>query len=145
MTSLLLRSIPTHLRVIAPAALLAAAATLGGSAVGDPAIACAEPREWDIGAFDQCIEAADDAWANDPTINHDELAYHCCKSTGGDWDEARKSCVAPPADAEAQPTQPGVAPRPGVAEQPAEPAPPPFPIIQNPEVTQTFVTPTPIG
>lgn len=40
-----------HTRRIVPAALLAATATLGGSAIGDPAVARAEPREWDIGAY----------------------------------------------------------------------------------------------
>jgi hypothetical protein len=66
---------------------------------GDPATACAAPREWDIGAYDECIEPIDDAveagildWEG----AREEQKY-CCSITGGVWDEAQSTCVAPPA------------------------------------------------
>lgn len=37
---------PTNLRRLLSAGVLAAAATLGGSAIGDPATASAAPKDW---------------------------------------------------------------------------------------------------
>jgi hypothetical protein len=56
------RRTATYLRRVALATLFAAAATFSGSAFGDPAVACAAPREWDIGAYDACSTRVDDAW-----------------------------------------------------------------------------------
>lgn len=47
-------SISTYFSRLVPATLLAAA-TLAGSGVEEPAVACAAPAEWDIGAYDQCL------------------------------------------------------------------------------------------
>lgn len=44
-----------RLRRLVSATLFAAAVALGGGTLADPAIASAE-REWDIGAYDKCIE-----------------------------------------------------------------------------------------
>ncbi len=122
----------------APLQLLAA--TLGGNAVGDPAVACAAPnQEWDVTAFDKCIQ--DVIFSGHPNKSFTAEHKRCCTETGGQWNESTHECVAPPvqpADAQ-QPTLPGVAPRPGVATQ--EPAPAP---IRNPEVTATF-QPAPVG
>lgn len=127
---------PSHLRRLLPAVLLAAAATLGGSALGEPATACAVPdAEWDIGQYDNCIKAGN----NEPS--------DCCLISGGVWSETQ-GCVAPPAR-----TQPGlpeaVGPGAGVATQ--NPAPPP-PVARNPGMaprpgvitTETFA-PAPVG
>jgi hypothetical protein len=132
-------TIPTHLRLALPAALLAAAAALGGSAVGDPAIACAAPREWDIGTYDRCIAGVDVAWAEGKiaTENLNDAYRECCEKSGGIWSSlggGAGKCVAPPANAETQPTLPGVAPPPVGATQNPAPPPPPF---RNPGVAPT--------
>ena len=56
MVHLLPRTFLKYFRLLMPAALLAATAAVGGSAIGESPIACAEPREWDIGAYDQCVD-----------------------------------------------------------------------------------------
>lgn len=69
----------TRWRRILPAALCAAAL---GAALTVPAIASAEPREWDIEAYDKCMHEADNSGIIDP----DELvaAYAaCCLKSGG--------------------------------------------------------------
>jgi hypothetical protein len=132
MTSLL------HLRRIVPAALLAATAALGGSAIVDPATACAAPAEWDIGAYDRCVAKANDAWAEGLIKDLGGALRECCEKTGGVYILSNQKCQAPPAnsaDAPQQPILPGVAPRPGVVTE--IPAPPPPP-IRNPEVTMPF-------
>jgi hypothetical protein len=69
------RFIPTvsvRLRLLLPAALLAAGATLGGSAFGDPAIGCAAPNdEWDLEHYDACVASYkgkkyDQGWGSAP-------------------------------------------------------------------------------
>jgi hypothetical protein len=45
----------TRWRRLLPGALIAATTVLGGSALADPATACAAPREWDIGEWDKCV------------------------------------------------------------------------------------------
>ena len=88
---------------VALAAPLAAAAILGGSAFGAPATACAA-TEWDIGAYDKCMDAGvaqglDEGW--------DEHNKACCEKTGGDWNAVVKTCQAPPATGPLPPiTQP---------------------------------------
>ena len=137
-------AIPRRLRLLLPAALIAAAATLGGSAVGDPATACAGPKEWDSAAHDACLKQAYDDWQADK-INkktYGELAHGCCILSGGKWTPDSSYAAGGycgPKALETQPTHPGVAPLPGEATQ--NPAPPPP--IRNPGViTETF-TPTP--
>jgi hypothetical protein len=136
------RIIPTvsvRLRLLLPAALLAAGATLGGSAFGDPAIACAAPNdEWDLEHYDACVASYkgkkyDQGW--------DQHLIQCCFASGGVWSTKQGRCVAPSPNSEAQPTHPGVAPPPVEATQNPTPPPPP---IRNPEITQTF-TPAPAG
>ncbi|MGA5465234.1 hypothetical protein [Mycobacterium sp. NPDC050041] len=52
----------------------------------------AEPREWDIGDFDSCER-------NQPPSNSvEEYIEHvqwCCYRSGGDWNAATSTCVAP--------------------------------------------------
>ena len=70
-------------RPIMPAALCAAAV---GAALTVPAIASAEPREWDIEAYDKCIHDADEAGGKSGNFTADELvaAYAaCCINSGG--------------------------------------------------------------
>jgi hypothetical protein len=122
------------LRRVIPAVLLAAAATVGGSAVGDPAVACAEPNtgEWDIEKYDACMERARDL----PFPDYVNAVEMCCINSGGIFKDF--TCTAPPANPQ---SQPGVAPKPGVATQ--NPAPPVIRIPQD-EITATFA-PAPAG
>lgn len=137
----------TQLHRLVPAAVLLAAATLGGSAVGNPAIACAVP-EWDVDYYDRCVATVlADYQSGKRDFEHYNIGVVlCCENSGGIWTESQ-GCVAPPAE-QAQPTLPGTAPRPGVATQP--PPPPPPPVVRNPGVAprpgviETF-TPAPIG
>jgi hypothetical protein len=137
-----------YLRRLAPAALLAATAVLGGSAIGDPPTACAAPKELDIGQYDKCTDQVDKDVVNE-LIEWEELEAEyakCCANAGGTWNKSRKSCDAPAA-AESQPGRPGVAPPPGVATQPPPPPPPPVRnpgMAPRPGVIETF-TPAPIG
>jgi hypothetical protein len=122
---------PVRWRRLLPVAFIAAAGALGGSALAEPAHACAAPREWDIGAYDQCLnDGLGKGYNEEEWLNHQAL---CCWATGGDWNAAQGKCQAPPAE----PAQrPGMAPRPGVI-QTLEPAAPP--VIRNPGVvTETF-------
>jgi hypothetical protein len=79
---------------VALAASLAAAAILGGSAFGDPATACAA-AEWDIGAYDNCMDAG--AVQGLEGENWDAHNKACCENTGGDWNAGVKKCQAPAA------------------------------------------------
>jgi hypothetical protein len=121
---------PVRWRRLLPVAFIAAAGALGGSALADPAHACAAPREWDIGAYDQCLnDGLGKGYNEEEWLNHQAL---CCWATGGDWNAAQGKCQAPPAE----PAQrPGMAPRPGVI-QTLEPVAPP--VIRNPAVVETF-------
>jgi hypothetical protein len=107
------RTVPTRWRLLVPAALLAAAATLGGSAFGDPAVAFAAPREWDIGEYDKCIQQADHDFF-DGKISvavHDERVRICCSDSGGVWKAGLPlydACTAPPANAAGRTVPPGV-------------------------------------
>ncbi|MGZ8802279.1 MAG: hypothetical protein ACXWZL_06640 [Mycobacterium sp.] len=125
----------TFVRRMIPAAFFIAAAALGGSAFSDPATACAAPREWDVGGYDQCWQSGIGRGFNDEEWN-DHVKY-CCLTSGGDWDGSK--CVAPPAEpAGATPQFPS-----GVSTHTLEPMPPP--VIRNPgTVTETFA-PAPIG
>ncbi len=91
-------------RRLVPAALFAAAVALGISTLADPAIASAE-REWDIGAYDKCIENVFLGGAG-----FVEAMRECCINSGGVWDDDRLKCGAPPADDVERPLPPRVAP-----------------------------------
>lgn len=123
--------VSVKLRRILPAGLLAATAIFGGSAIGDPASACAAPPEWDIGAFDQCLNSglgkgmSDEEWESHYTWCCLKSGGQCAKPIAG---SGKCRCVAPPAEpAEAGPGwvppggMPGTVPTHTV--QPAEPAP----------------------
>jgi hypothetical protein len=104
----------TYLHRLSFAIPLAAAATLSGSAFGAPAVACAEPREWGIGAFDACTARVDDAVTRGAISEENWLdAYReCCQKSGGivtpgNVGECAAPPVVPPAEeAERQPTPP---------------------------------------
>jgi hypothetical protein len=126
-------------RQLMSSALLTAALALG--ALGAEATAGAEPREWDIGAYDACTKKADQDWMSDKISwpEYLELRRGCCSTSGGIVQPTGNGgfvCVAPPANAETQPTLPGEAPPPVVATQ--NPAPPPPPIRNTGVVTRTF-------
>ncbi|WP_156426699.1 hypothetical protein [Mycobacterium sp. IS-3022] len=125
------RPVSAHLCRSAAAVLLLATATLGGSALVDPATACAEPREWDIGEYDSCIEKVVDRNIRGVTNDAQMLAEakHCCMMSGGEWNMSAGGpngrCVAPaPASTQAPWTPPGGMPdAPVHTFAPAEPGP----------------------
>lgn len=132
-----------HARHLAAAGLIAAATTVTGGAVGEPPNACAEPREWDVANYDDCVVLNGQKYQSGQITleQYNRAVIDCCVLNGGIWTDSQ-GCVAPPAEQSAQPTALGMAPRPGEATQ--NPAPPPPP-IRNPEVTPTFVTPGSVG
>jgi hypothetical protein len=133
-------TIPTHLRPLLPAALFAAAVTLGGSALAEPATACAEPKKFDVDGYYACVDAAIELNKENKITDAQmkELVNGCCYAAGGKVED-NGMCNKEPA-AETQPTQPGVAPPPVGATQNPAPPPPPF---RNPgAVIETF-TPAP--
>jgi hypothetical protein len=61
-------------------------------AFASPAVATAESKEWDIGAYDQCYNSG-----LGKGFTQEEFEAHvkyCCLKTGGVW--AGHKCVAPP-------------------------------------------------
>jgi hypothetical protein len=100
---------PKYLRRLALATLLAAAATFSVSAFGGSVSACAAPREWDIGFYDDCMQAANDAWQADEITNAQWFSEkaNCCAASGGEFEPYSGDCMAPPAEeAERQPAPP---------------------------------------
>jgi hypothetical protein len=90
----------TFIRRLALATLFAGAATLSASAFGDPATACAAPREWDIGAYDDCVATVWIEGDISPAQNeemYDSIRW-CCEYSGGVWNADSVSCAAPPAE-----------------------------------------------
>jgi hypothetical protein len=89
----------TILRRATLAIVLAAATTVTVNAFGDPITAPAQPREWDIGAFDDCTGAAAELWgAKKITVaDYDWQVAQCCLTTGGLY-RGEGICVAPPAE-----------------------------------------------
>lgn len=83
------------------------AALLAGFALSSMATAGAEPREWDVGAYDQCWNSGLGIGLHD--AEWDEHVQYCCIKSGGDWvaaPGAGKHCVAPQAqEAERAPAQ----------------------------------------
>ena len=123
--------------------LLAAAVTLGGSAIGDPSVACAEPKQWNQAGYQACVDQLnkDLAAGRYTPEQYIELVQGCCSLSGGAWNNTLKQCEEPPAT----PAQgPAVAPQPGVATQTAESAPPPVTRVPLGPITETF-TPAPVG
>jgi hypothetical protein len=107
----------TYLRRLALAIPFVVAATFSGSAFGDPAVACAAPKEWDVGAFDACTARVDDAWARGliSDDSHVDAYRECCERSGGIYSPgAMSGCMAPPAEqaeeAERAPVEPIVQP-----------------------------------
>jgi hypothetical protein len=87
-------------RLLGPAILFAVAA-VGGSAIGSPAVACAEPREWDIGSYDSCVDQVNGAVDRGVIQRgNDYINYlkYCCSKSGGDWNSDTNSCQAPAAE-----------------------------------------------
>jgi hypothetical protein len=123
------------LRRLLPAVLLAATATIGGSAIGEPATAGAVPGEWDIGAYDECAQTVDQLFVQGKLKGnqYEELMIHCCISSGGVWQTAPGGggkCVAPPAN-------PARAPSGNIPTNTLQPEGPP--VMQNPgNIDQTF-------
>ena len=109
-----------HLRRLLPATLLAAAATLGGSAVGDPAVACAAPTDEEVrDQFEHCARWADNAYL-DGNLTEEQWEADlesCCLNAGGMWTptvfprcsaaamtSVPRPAVTPPTDAATLPT-----------------------------------------
>jgi hypothetical protein len=117
MTSMNRTTIPTRV-----SQGLAAAALMVGVTIGAPAIAYAE-REWDIGAFDQCVASARDTYTS--KAEWDLLIHSCCIQSGGDWNVDTRQCQAPPAvlEVQPQPTGPVVVGPGGITTETLEPAP----------------------
>lgn len=123
---------PLQIRLshLAAAGALAVAAAVANAGIGQPSTACAEPQEWDIQSYDDCVwkhlgDITNDV--DDLTVKHD-----CCLQSGGVWKAAEGKCVAPPANPAQQ--VPGNAPT-----HTFQPAPPPArqPGPLNPTVTFT--------
>jgi hypothetical protein len=122
-----------YLRHAAPAVLLAAVATLGGSAVGHPAIAGAQPQQWDEAGFNECAQGYE-AQREDDYVSWYYGVRQCCISFGGVWRDQQPG-QAPRCD----PTPPMVHIPPGGVIETFSPAPPP-PVTRVPlgDVTATF-------
>jgi hypothetical protein len=73
----------------------AAAIVATAVALASTVVASAEPREWDIGGYDQCKASYPYDRQADVGRWYDHLKY-CCLKTGGVWDGAK--CVSPPKD-----------------------------------------------
>jgi hypothetical protein len=131
---------------LVPAALIAAAA-LGGSAVGDPTIAGAEAREWDVGAWDACMRDVDRRVMAGDIVDDAEMSFavqQCCFSSGGVWDpDLEGNCGALPAVAADTPAAP-----PPEAVDPDVPTGPPASSTKpgpKPPTPQTTFVPAPFG
>jgi hypothetical protein len=78
--------------ITAPTTAMAAVAV----ALAFPVIASAQ-AEWDIGAYDQCVNSGENQLPDKPNAQEDHIHY-CCLGSGGIWNAAAKKCVAPPAE-----------------------------------------------
>lgn len=106
-------AVATRWRRLVPAALIAAAATLSGTAIGDFAVASAEPREWDIANYDQCVAKVNEAELNGKisAASGTQLRRECCTRWGGIAQPTPQGgfvCVAPPKEASGRTISPGV-------------------------------------
>jgi hypothetical protein len=75
--------------------LLAATALMAGAAFGAAPVVSAEPQEWDIEKYDECMSA---------TVRNPEV---CCLTSGGVLSADREPCMAPAADAQIEEELPG--------------------------------------
>ena len=133
-------TLPTRrLRHLAAAGMIAAAAIVSGSAIGDPATACAAPKPWDPDEHGACVQSAYDDWqaGRISKQTYQELVAHCCFAQGGKWvpdslSDAGGTCLPPP-----RPGVPGAAGPGQIPTQTLEPAPPPVrqPGSVNPTAT----------
>jgi hypothetical protein len=127
--------------------------TMAVGTIAASAITYAQPNtggEWDIGAYDNCVSAVNDAFNRGLIEDYNSALMECCIKSGGDWkpnpfapsSAHSGTCTAPAAGPPGTPpTLPGQVPHPGSATQnPAAPLPP----VRNPGVTQPF-TPAPVG
>lgn len=93
-------TVSSRLQQILPAALIAATAAFGISAVAGTAAAAAQPNtggEWDIGAYDRCVNSGENQLPDKPNAQEDHIHY-CCINSGGVWNAAAKKCQAPAAE-----------------------------------------------
>jgi hypothetical protein len=127
------KTLTALLRVRIPAALIVAAGTLAGGAIGSTAIASAAP-EWDIERYDDCMKGVD---IPDPS---EKLAWtrKCCLDSGGVWNDTLGKCQSPPAQS-AQ--RPGVVTRPELITQTLEPT----PVLRHPGITSQTFEPVSLG
>jgi hypothetical protein len=96
MTPAVSTAIPTRWRRLVLATLLAGAATFATTSLVDPATACAAPRYWDIGFYDDCV-AQQYANYERGWITWEEYAQaerDCCASSNGDWNFDTNECEA---------------------------------------------------
>ncbi|MGB3351230.1 MAG: hypothetical protein WBB00_00500 [Mycobacterium sp.] len=118
-------------RHLAAAGLIAAAAIVSGSGIGEPAVACAAPQEWDIGEYDSCVAKTLANYQNGVITfqQYNEIVKDCCLLSGGILSDLQ-GCVAPAANV------PRTLPS-GVPTHTLQPAPPPVlrPGSVNPTVT----------
>ena len=73
---------------VSPAVVFAAALALAGATLEYPVVAGAEPQEWDIEAYDNCMKK---------TVRDPE---YCCVISGGIVGRVPGSCTAPAAVAQ---------------------------------------------
>ena len=115
----------TRLRQIVPAALIAAAAALGGTALGDLATASALPSKEVADKWTKCVNQIPDNGGPGP--NHPDNAKYkkCCVDAGGTWTEGPNAigCNLPDAPKNVAATPKVTDAGPGVL-SPAEPAEP---------------------
>jgi hypothetical protein len=146
MASPLSRIVPTYLRRLVPAALLAAATMLVGSAVGDPVTASAAPIK-DENGYISCSNKVIDDYRNNRITReqYGALLQMCCITHGGAWTPSNATPAGGgcsfAADAPGW-VPPGGMPGPDPT-QTFEPAPPPAARTPG-NITQTF-TPAPVG
>ena len=122
-----------QLRLLLPAALLAATAIFGGSTVADPAAAVAAPvNDFNEDSFEACARGADEGYLDGKLTDSqwDDLLESCCLDSGGFWTPTVfPRCTADPAAIEPLP-KPGVAPPSEAATQP--PPSPRLPVVPQP-------------
>ena len=122
----------TNVRAVLWAAVVAVGFPIAG--LGHAGIASADPNnggsnsgEWDIGAYDSCLQHHPPYYTDDDKLDWN---IHCCYSTGGVWTSGG-GCTAPPAEISGS-QGPGIQRVPG---SPKMSAPPPPPTSPPPNVT----------
>ena len=88
MTSIVSVAIPARLHRLTPAVVFAAALAFAGTTLKYPVVASAEPQEWDIEAYDNCMKK---------TVRDPE---YCCVISGGIVGTVPGTCTAPAAVAQ---------------------------------------------